>query len=218
MIYKAAILDFDGTLMDSMPVWKHVGENYLRGQGITPPPDLRKTLKEFSLGQSAEYFRTTYSLPHTNTEIIDQIMAMVEHQFCHEVPLKPDVKQFLERMYGAGMRFCVATASHRKVVEAALRRLEVDQYIDDIVTCIEVGHGKNDPTIFEEALRRLGVAKHKCLVFEDALHAIRTAVNAGFTTIGVYDASAASDEQEISDTASDYIRTFAEWDTETVLR
>lgn len=217
MRYKAAILDFDGTLMDSMPVWKHVGEDYLRLQGITPPDNLREVLKEMSLGQSTEYLRVTYHLPFTRAQIVDQIAAMVDHQFRHEVPLKPYARQFLERGHQAGMRFCIATASDRRVVEATLHRLGVDTYIDDIVTCIEVGHGKNEPHIFEEALIRLGVAKHECLVFEDALHAIRTAVDAGFTTIGVYDASASEDEQEISDTASDYIRSFAEWDINTLL-
>lgn len=211
MKYKAAILDFDGTLLDSMPVWKHVGENYLREQGITPPENLRDVMKEFSMGQSAEFFRTTFQLPFTRAEIIDHIAAMVDYQFRYEVPLKPYVREFLERGHRDGMKFCIATASDRRVVEAAIHRLEITQYIDGIITCIEVGHGKGEPHIFEAALDLLGVAKDECLVFEDALHAICTAIEAGFPVVGVHDSSAAEDEQEIVNTATYYIRTFADW-------
>lgn len=36
---KGAIWDLDGTLLDSMSAWDHVGEIYLRSQGIEPEPE-----------------------------------------------------------------------------------------------------------------------------------------------------------------------------------
>ena len=37
---KGAIFDMDGTLLDSMQVWVHVGEQYLRNRGIEPEEGL----------------------------------------------------------------------------------------------------------------------------------------------------------------------------------
>ena len=56
-----------------------------------------------------------------------------------------------------------------------------------IFTCGEVGRGKDEPRIFEEALRFLGTPKSETVVFEDALYAVRTAKEAGFPVAAVYD-------------------------------
>ena len=47
------------------------------------------------------------------------------------------------------------------------------------------------------AARRLGGRPERTLVFEDALHAARTAKAAGFLVCGVYDPSAAEDQAEL---------------------
>ncbi len=208
MKYKAAILDFDGTLVDSMPVWKDVSVTYLKSHGVTPNDDLRDAIKEMSVAQSSEYLRETYNLPYTGPEIIDQITAQVEDQFRYEVQLKPHVKSFLHAMHLKGMRFSIATASHRDLIEPAIERLGIADYITSVVTCMEVGCGKESPTIFFEAMQQLSVEQTECLVIEDALHAVITAKKAGFTVVGVYDASAAEEQNRIRSTADFYVRSF----------
>ena len=49
--------------------------------------------------------------------------------------------------------------------------------------------GKTQPDIFYKAAQMTGSKPCETLVFEDALHAIRTAREAGFIVIGVYDES-----------------------------
>lgn len=46
---RGAIWDLDGTILDSMSAWDHVGENYLRSQGIEPEPDLDEAIATMSL-------------------------------------------------------------------------------------------------------------------------------------------------------------------------
>ena len=46
---RGAIWDLDGTILDSMSAWDHVGENYLRNQGIEPEPDLDEAIATMSL-------------------------------------------------------------------------------------------------------------------------------------------------------------------------
>lgn len=53
---RGAIWDLDGTILDSMSAWDHVGENYLRSQGIEPEPDLDEAIATMSLHQAADYF------------------------------------------------------------------------------------------------------------------------------------------------------------------
>ncbi len=49
---KGAIFDMDGTLLDSMQVWVHVGEQYLRNRGIEPEEGLGDVLFHEHAGRS----------------------------------------------------------------------------------------------------------------------------------------------------------------------
>lgn len=90
-----------------------------------------------------------------------------------------------------------ATSSDRQVVERALKRLNVMNYFDRIFTCTEIGAGKVKPDIYLAAAEYMGTLLKDTWVFEDVLHAIRTAKNAGFRTVGVYDASSMESLEEI---------------------
>ena len=52
------IFDMDGTLLDSMGEWTHLGRNYLLSKGITPPADLEETIDAMTMDESAAYFQT----------------------------------------------------------------------------------------------------------------------------------------------------------------
>ena len=41
---RGAIWDLDGTILDSMSAWDHVGENYLRRHGYKPEPNLNEVI------------------------------------------------------------------------------------------------------------------------------------------------------------------------------
>lgn len=71
-----------------------------------------------------------------------------------------------------------------------------------------MGAGKTKPIIYERATERLGTQKEHTVVFEDSLHAIRTAKTAGFTVIGVQDAYE-PDQESIRRESDFYITDFA---------
>ena len=98
----------------------------------------------------------------------------------------------------------------RHLAEAALRHAGIDQYFRGMLTCQEVGQGKDSPEIYERCMRRLRSTKRDTVVFEDALHAIQTAKAAGFRVCAVYDAFAEEDQAEIQKLADYYIRSFEE--------
>jgi len=212
MRYKGVIFDLDGTLLDSMPVWSNISGRYLQSVGRTPSPDLRGKIKTMSLLQSAQLLREQYQLPYTNEEVCQQINDLIEDQYLSFVMLKPHVLDFLQRLRKAGVNMCIATATDRYLVEAALKRLDIAEYFSFIITCSEVGCGKDEAVIFQKALEQLNTQLNETVVFEDALHAIKTAKAAGFTVVGIHDLSAKKDEQEIRSIADRYIYSFKEWE------
>ena len=184
---KGAIFDLDGTLFDSMFIWDTAGEVYLRSMGIEPREDLQKVLKPMSLLQSATYIREKYRLSLTEKEIMDGINRTVEDFYFHTVQPKEGVIEFLEQMKKQGVRMCIATATDRYQAQAALNRCGMEAFFSEIFTCTDVGHGKDEPVIFEKALEHLGTTKADTVVFEDAYHAAKTAKADGFIVAAVYD-------------------------------
>ena len=180
MNIKCAIFDFDGTLFDSMFIWDEIGERYLRSLGKEPNPSMREAVRTLSLYQAACYLRREYDLPLSTEGIMKGINQMIEHFYLSE---------FLEHMKKAGISMCIATASERYQIEAALKRCGMSQYFDAIFTCSEIGHGKEEPFIFRQAMEVCGAERNTTVVFEDAFHAALTARKDGFSVIAVYDES-----------------------------
>ena len=187
MRIRGAIFDVDGTLLDSMFIWDTIGETYLRSIGYQPKENLNETFKNMSLHQAACYYQTEYGVTLSIDQIMDGVNAMLERYYRFEVPLKPGVAELLERLRQDGVKLCIATATDRHLVEAGLDRCGVLSCFGEIFTCNEVGHGKDEPDIFEAALRSLGTRREETLVFDDALYAVRTAKEAGFPVAAVYD-------------------------------
>lgn len=189
MNIKCAIFDFDGTLFDSMFIWDEIGERYLRSLGKEPNPSMREAVRTLSLYQAACYLRSEYDLPLSTEGIMKGINQMIEHFYLSEILPKPGVCEFLEHMKKAGISMCIATASERYQIEAALKRCGMSQYFDAIFTCSEIGHGKEEPFIFRQAMEVCGAERNTTVVFEDAFHAALTARRDGFSVIAVYDES-----------------------------
>ena len=193
MRLQSAIFDMDGTLLDSMHIWNDLGPNLLRSMGIEPAPDLGARLMVLTMREGAALCKEEYHLPQTVDEIIDLTEAQVEDFYNHHVQAKPGVQKFLSLLKMEGVWMYVATNTARHLAEAALKHTGLDGYFRGILTCAEVGAGKKDTVIFE-----------------DALHAIRTAKAAGFRVCAVYDPAAEAEQEEIKALSDYYIRSFEE--------
>lgn len=206
---KGVIFDLDGTLIDSMPWWENLGENYLIARGKTPHSDIRHHFKRMTLEQSAVFLREEYGLTESVDRICRGILDGIEGAYRDTIPLKPGAETMLDALAEAGVRMCVATATERHCAEAALERLGVMHRFSSVLTCSEAGASKTEPLVFEAALAHLGTPRETTIVMEDSLHAIETAHAAGFPTAAVFEPSAAVEAEAIRACADAYLHSFA---------
>ena len=207
MKIKLAIFDFDGTLFDSMFVWEEAGKVFLGSLGKEPRPGMREAVRTMSMAQSAEYIKTEYGLELSVEEIIAGIDKTVENYYINMVQPKPGIPELLEHLKDAGAVLCIATATDRYLIEAALKRCGLLKFFDAIFTCSEVGAGKDEPLIFRKAMEHFGADRENTVVFEDALYAAKTAKADGFKVLAVYDQSE-KNQDELKRIADLYLASF----------
>lgn len=202
------IFDMDGTLLDSMHIWRGSGANYLLSLGKTPEPDLNDILRTKSLAQGAQYLISRYGLEKTQQEVIDGINRLIADFYINEAQPKPGVKEFLEQMSARGVKMCIATLTDYKLSQLALKRCGLLPYFNKILTCYEIGCSKDNPAIYNAALKILDTKREYTYVFEDALYAAKTAKEAGFNVVGVYDNSSKDHQQQLKALCDIYIESF----------
>lgn len=206
---KGVIFDADGTLLDSMAIWKDAGARYLMELGITAEPDLDSVVFPMTLAQSSAYMKEHYNLSQSVGEIMNGVHLTIRDFYYKEVPLKKGVKKLLEKLSAMHIPMVVATTSEREHIEAAFARLSAMDYFQRIFTCSERNTTKHQPDIYLSAAGYLGSSPDTIWVFEDVLYAIRTARNAGFFTVGVYDAVSASLQEPMEHIPDIYTRDFS---------
>ena len=185
-----AVFDMDGTLVDSMVYWQRLGREYLTAQGVTEGMDeVLERIKPMTMAESSALFIETFGLPGTPESVMAEMNAVMDEHYRSDIPLKPGTEAYLSALKAKGAKLCVATATPEPLARACLERLEVLEDFEFLLSCDAVGSGKDRPDVFLEAARRLGAAPAETAVFEDAMFALQTAKDAGFYTVGVWDAS-----------------------------
>lgn len=210
MRLQSAIFDMDGTLLDSMPMWQTLASALAEHHGAVPPPGLDRQVASLGLWEGAALCKELFGLSETVEDLVQEIWGQIAQFYRHDVRPKPGVIPFLSILKMEGVWMYVATATDRPLAEAALKTAGIDGFFRGIVTTREAGQEKREgPEVYERALRRLRSTKKDTVVFEDALHALRTAHEAGFRTAAVYDASEPNQE-EMRRLAEYYIQSFEE--------
>lgn len=204
-----AIFDMDGTLVDSMVYWKRLAEEFLIKKGVSDiPKDILEKIKPMTMTESSKLFIDTFSLSGTPQSVADEMNDMMDEHYRSDIPLKDGVAEYLKELHERGVTMCVASATAEPLMQACLERLDVRKYFEFLLSCESVGAGKNRPDVYFESARRLNSSPEDTAVYEDALYAAKTAKDAGFYVVGVYDESAKAHWEEMKNIADETVRTF----------
>ena len=198
-----AIFDMDGTLIDSMGFWEHLATDYLHSKGIQRiPEEILEQIEPMTMSESASLFHAEFGL---TGDIESEMNAMMDAHYRNDIPLKPGVRKYLQKLHARGIRMCVASATAEHLMESCLTRLGVRDYFEFLLSCETVGAGKRSPIVYHTSAQRLNVMPQEIAVYEDALYAIQTAKAAGYYVVGVYDDSATDSWQAIEEMADEII-------------
>ena len=201
---EGAIFDLDGTLTDSMYIWNEAPKALVRRFGGTPPDNLAEDIKEMGRREASEYMVRRFHLPCTPEQVMDGVNDLVSGEYRDKVPMKPGADILLERLSFLGVPCGIATASEAFQARDAMVRLGLWKRFLFAFSALQYG-SKSKPDLYFAAARSLGSPPERTVVFEDALHAARTAKEAGFLVAGVYDSSAEGDQEALREICDWYL-------------
>lgn len=207
---EAIIFDVDGTIADSMWMWKQIDIEYLERFGISLPSDLQKNIEGKSFKETAIYFKERFLIPDS----IDTMMAdwneMAAYKYQYEIPLKKGVLEFIKQCKEKGILLGIATSNSVELLTYLLKAHRLENEFEVIITGSDGLKGKPAPDMYLEAAKRLKVEPKKCLVFEDIIPGILAGKRAGMKVCAIEDAYSKDVLSEKKKEADYYIDSFEE--------
>jgi len=205
---KAVIFDLDGTLLDSMWMWKAIDVEYFGRFGHELPEDYQTAIAGMSFTETAVYSKERFNLPDDLDTIKADWNRMAYEKYKNEVFFKEGAKDFVLALKRHGIKTGIATSNSKELLDVCMDSLGGWELFDEIHNTCEVKRGKPAPDIYLYVAEKLSVKPSECLVFEDIMPGIQAGHNAGMKVCAVWDAHAVNEEEQIKNEADYYIKSF----------
>jgi sugar-phosphatase len=199
---EAVVLDMDGVLIDTEPVWRAAQAAVFAGFGVAlsesdlldstgqPIEELIPVWRQRPVAgdEMAEWADTGL----TDAEIADLIIDRVIAHVTAEGQPMPGVTAAIALFERCGLRLAIASSSPLRLIDAVCDRLGLTR-IEVRCSAMDEARGKPAPDVYLTAARRLGVAAASCLALEDSPAGIASARSAGMRCVAVPDPLLAAD-------------------------
>ena len=195
---EAVVLDMDGVLIDTEPVWRAAQSAVFAGFGVV----LSERDLLDSTGQPIEelipvWRRRSPAPDPADTELTDAEIAVliidqvIAHVTAEGRPM-PGVTAAIALFERCGLRLAIASSSPLRLIDAVCDRLGLTR-ITVRCSAMDEARGKPAPDVYLTAARRLGVAAANCLALEDSPAGVASARSAGMRCVAVPDPLLAAD-------------------------
>lgn len=203
------LFDFDGTLVDSMPIYISTVLRILDEKNVTYDYSIIKTITPLGYLGTARYF-FEHGMVSNEKEIVTLMRKYMAEEYRYNIPTKNNVINVLKELKEKGANLNILTASPHSALDVCLKRLGIYELFENIWSCEDFGTTKSDPEIYKMAAEKIGVDVSDVLFLDDNLNADITAKKAGMKVCAVYDKSSEDDSVEMKKISDYYIYDFSE--------
>jgi len=181
---RAVVLDMDGLLIDTEPVWRSAEKEVFADLGI----ELTEADLLDSTGVRIDELAAV-RLPLDGpgpAEVADRITNQVVDYVKRAGEPMPGVPEAIALFGRSDLRLAIASSSPERLIDAVCTRLRLVD-IDVRCSALDEAHGKPAPDVYLAAARRLGLSPARCLALEDSPSGVVAAKDAGMTCVAVPD-------------------------------
>jgi beta-phosphoglucomutase len=185
----AVILDMDGVIIDSNPFHRIVWKEFLEKHGVIVEEPMFKNVIFGTPGDQS--IRNLLQPPELTAEQVSHYLGEIDTSYrslisgSEQIFPVDGLNNFLDFIKELGFKIALATSAPPENISLILERLGITEYFDVIVDKTHVTRGKPDPEVYLKTVENLKTDNEYCVVFEDSLSGVRSAIQAGIRVIGV---------------------------------
>ena len=206
---KTYLFDFDGTLVDSMPVYASLMLRLLDENNVSYGDDIVKIITPLGFKGTAKYF-VEMGLNLSEEKLIELMNKYAYYEYANNIPAKNNVVKVLKKLKDEGASLNVLTASPHATLDPCLKRIGIYDLFENVWSCDDFNTTKADPEIYKMAAEKIGEKCENILFLDDNFNADKTAKSAGMKVCGVFDKSSEEYVEEMKNICDFYIYDFEE--------
>jgi len=207
---KAAIFDMDGTLLDSMNEWRKLNCSFVCEQGIELTPEQENDLLSMSGMMVVDYVKEHFGIETPFSVLLERSSRLMEAPYRRGLAPKDGALDYLARLRARGVKTVICTATPSRLMMIALNKANMISNLDFIYSTDMLTGSKADPAFYDGLCALIGEKKEDCVMFEDALYAMKGARGAGLGVVGVTDETNLRDREAIREICDVVIDSFDE--------
>ena len=184
--YDLFIVDFDGTIVDTMRMWKNICIDFVKSLNKTVSPDFYSKISSKTNMEIVKIIHDEYANEY-GCEMVEKLFFdFIKSEYIKQ-DLKPNAIKLLTDLNKHG-KVVLYSATAGTILDVLINKLELRKYYQHIYSGSDLGISKEDGTGYLEVIKLAGGC-NKALILEDALHAIIGAKKMNLDVLAIIDYS-----------------------------
>lgn len=187
MAIAGAILDFDGTLVDSLDAWRDLENLLVEEAGAQVSAEDRARFTTFTLDETAHWFHEQLGIGRSARAVRETMDEHMVAHLSHSARVLPGVREFLESCAQHDVALSVVSSSPQLYLQTALEATDLLPLFAHVLSVEDRDTTKREPFIFDHARELMGTPRASTWGFDDSLYALDVMRAAGYPTVGLFD-------------------------------
>ncbi|MGQ4557530.1 HAD-IA family hydrolase [Halobellus sp. GM3] len=179
----AVLFDMDGVLVDSETYWHRFEDEWVFSEAIVGGTPAHEEVTGMLFYEIYDYLDSTYGAAVSRDEFAAAYDERAQSLYGEDVALTAGMPELFADLRTDGRALAIVSSARRSWIETVRERFDLGS-LDLVLSGEEIDEpGKPEPYIYERAAAKLGVDPEACVVVEDSINGIESAVRAGAFTV-----------------------------------
>ena len=183
--YKLFIVDYDGTVLDSMRMWDKLISSFVKDEGIVTDIDVDKVVIKQTSVETLNYLHETFFNNISKEDLENRLFNYVKKSYIKQ-ELKPNAIKLLDEFAKRG-KIILFSATANYLLNASFEKNNVNKYFKNVYSASDLKTTKLDGSGYELVCGLENYKTEEALVVEDAIYAIEGAKSKNFDCLAIYD-------------------------------
>ncbi|MBN1118871.1 MAG: HAD-IA family hydrolase [Bacteroidales bacterium] len=185
---QGIVFDFDGTLVDSEPLWQRSEQEIMKTVGIElTDEDTKQTIGLTSFESVEFWLNKTKNTKKSAALLTQELNQMVLDLLKTEANLQPGTMEILEFLKSTGLPVGIASGSSMAHIKTIIDRFDLKDYFNLIYSIDFERFGKPHPGIYISACKKLKIDPLYSIAFEDSFNGMLAGKAARMKVVAILD-------------------------------